>query len=115
MDPADPEPIDLVAWYPKAPARWWLRRNIAVLLGEIEIVHAEVYGEAIQVHKAPLDWLKAGGDGIVILADPADAFPYLRGIKIVAEDVAHGMELERCLRPPEPALPHIFVRQAVAA
>ena len=115
VDPADPEPVDLVAWHPKVPARWWLRRGIAVLLGEIEIVHAEVYDEPIQVHRTPLDWLKAGGDGIVLLTDPADAFSYLRGLKIVAEDVSHGLELERRLRPPVPELPHIFVRPAVAA
>ena len=115
MDPADPTPIDLIAWCPKAPARWWLRRGVAILLGEIEAVHGEVYGEPIRVYRTPLDWLRAGGAGIVILANPADAFPYLRGIKIVAEDVAHGLELERCLRPPEPELPRILIEQDVAA
>ena len=115
IDPADPEPIDLVAWFPGEPARWWLRRGTAVLLGEIEVVCAEVYDEPIQVRRTPLDWLKAGGDGIVILADPATASLYLRAIKIVAEDVSHGLELERSLRPPVIDLPRIFVRQDLAA
>ena len=113
--PADPAPIDHIAWYPDDPARWWLRRGTAVLLGEIEVVHAEVYGEPIQVHRTPLDWLKAGGEGVVIVADWEAAFYCLRGLSIVAEDVTHGDELRRRLRPRAPELPHILVRQDVAA
>ena len=114
IDPDAATPIDLVAWHMDQPNRWWLRRGTAVLLGEIEIVYAETYGEPIRIYRTPLDWLKAGGEGVVIL-DWTEAWFHLRGLKLGAEDHQHGEELQRRLRPPWSKGPQILVPRKAAA
>ena len=99
MDPDDAQPIDMVAWHMAQPSRWWLRRGAGVLLGEIEVEHAVTYGEPLRVHRTPLGWLRAAGEGVVIL-DWGAAWFYLRDLRLAAEDHDHPAELQRRLQPP---------------
>jgi hypothetical protein len=58
------EVCDLIAFYPEAPGRWWLRR------GEVEILGAEHLGERVFptiIHPNPMVWLQSGGNGVCIV------------------------------------------------
>ena len=109
------EVIDLVAWAVDRPGRWWLRTGEAVMLGEDALRAAYVCEVPLPVHRDPLRWWRANNWGVVIL-DPAVArFDLLHLAGIVAEDIAHGRELDRLMRGPKPPRPRIFVRKAEAA
>ena len=114
-DPADAAPIDLLGWYSHRPGRWWRRRGVAIILGEWAVELGETYDEPVRVYRTPLDWLRAGGEGLVIV-DWTEAYFRLAGLQLVASDVAHGEELQRRLRPPQPEGPRILVpRRRTAA
>ncbi len=67
------ELIDIVAWRPKVPDRWLLRTGAAVTLGASEY-HAltDEPAPALRVHQGPLEWLRAGGEGIGLLTRDRD-------------------------------------------
>lgn len=70
----DGDPIDLVAFH-GGPAPFvgsWLGR--VGMLGEDALWRAR---DALTVHAAPIDWLRAGRDGVVVV-DPVRAAPVLR-------------------------------------
>ena len=53
--------------------------------------------EGLEVHPTPLEWLRAGCHGVVIL-DPAKAAPLLRrAAPLQASSVAHGRVLRKIL------------------
>ena len=67
---------DLVCFYPQRPKRWWLRLGVADVLGESNFGRL-FHLDPTLIHATPLDWLKAGGDGFVVIdwqLDPVDAF-----------------------------------------
>src|SRR5215475_141995 len=61
--------IDLLAFHPAHPYRWALRRDSAEWLGAIPPQYLEP--EPVEVWQSPLDWLRAGCRGIVILSRDA--------------------------------------------
>ena len=94
--------------------RWRLRTGNAVMLGA-EALDAEVMGYGLRLFRDPLSWLRAGGDGAVILDDRA--WPQLLwAANIVADDVAHGQAVRAKLQQLS-SIPkiHVSQRAAVAA
>lgn len=63
--------VDLVAWLPGKPDRWYLRRGTNSVLGWHDLRHAIVYGRPIRVHATPFDWLLSGLEGCVPLTQEA--------------------------------------------
>ncbi len=66
---------DLVCFDLKQPTRWWRRLGVVDVLGEINFGRFRV--EPAVIHATSLDWLKASGDGFVVIdwaLDPVDAF-----------------------------------------
>ncbi len=64
----NPVLIDMLAWRPDDPARWWYRQgDVDVVLGaaHLDLAHAEAW--PISLHRTPLDWLRAGCRGAVLL------------------------------------------------
>ena len=64
----NPVLIDMIAWRPDDPARWWYRQGeVDVVLGidNLDLAHTE--GWPISLHRTPLDWLRAGCCGAVLL------------------------------------------------
>ena len=64
---------DLVAFRPSLPGRWWRRLGAVPVLGEENMRRFQV--DPLRVCATPLDWLRGGGRGVVIidwLPDPAD-------------------------------------------
>ena len=102
------EVVDLLAFRPADPGRWWSRRGIVAALGEESLTsfdHASVW-----VSRDPLKWLQVGATGICpVDLDPAavrDVLLRLPGID--AEDVAHGREIEALMSRSWTRLPPIY-------
>jgi len=63
--------VDLVAFKLDDPTRWWRRLGVADILGNAPSFTVEPK----TLHPTPLDWLRAGGTGLVVLdwsRDPVD-------------------------------------------
>jgi len=104
--------VDLAAWNPDdgALALW---RSVASMLGA-ENIFTPRLGEPLLVHETPLDWLRAGRDG-VFLVDPQRAAPLLR----LAEPLgvkrdAHGRSLHQVLTIPAPRIVVAKIARAAA-
>ena len=100
--------LDLLAFDPGDPDRWWLRRGQAVLLGSIYVSLALEARCALPVYSNAPNWLQADGEGVMVL-DWAMAPALLCDVEeFLAENVDLGTRLETALRP------EIWVMEAVA-
>lgn len=91
-------PVDLLAirLAPFAAASWLGR---VAILGEDDIA-----GQArVRVFRTPIDWLRGGCDGVVIL-NTGVARDRLAGKEVVAQDVEHGRWLKNALSFPPPRI-----------
>ena len=63
----NPVLIDMIAWRPDDPARWWYRTGEGAVLGvdHLDLAHTEAW--PISLHRTPLDWLRAGCRGAILL------------------------------------------------
>jgi hypothetical protein len=106
------EPADLVAWSTRHQELGAYFGAVSVL-GADDILAPRLTGEAaLLIHRTPLEWLKAGREGVVII-NAEDAAVALRDFgPFVARDVEHGKELRRIFRRREP---RIFVPDKRAA
>jgi hypothetical protein len=98
------EAFDLVAWHSRTGrlASW---RGAAFCLGDLEQLFNPAtwfMGDALRVHQSPLDWLRSGRDGIVILR-PGMAHAYLAHCpRLACADAAYARRVERWLERPKP-------------
>lgn len=106
---------DVVYWQPRCGefARW---NGRAFAIGEDVIRAAATYsfGACLNIFGDPLQWLRAGRDGLVV-ADWGQAFNKLRDVPRIAVVESLLDKLEQHLQPPR--LPEIFVlrqREVVA-
>jgi len=74
--------IDLAAWGPPRPPALWMTRG--ALLGAENLFGFRMR-EALEVHPTPLEWLRAGCQGVVII-DPKKSADLLRR---AAPQIAH--------------------------
>ena len=97
-------PVDLVVFHAGVTpfVGSWLGR--AGLLGEEQIRHAR---DILQVHATPLDWLRAGREGVCVV-DPLRAAPMLRDAGTMAVATPH--ERRRLVETISVRLPPIIVR-----
>lgn len=59
-------------------------------------------GDALWVHRNPLDWLKANREGIVIV-QPRFTYAYLRHVpRLAFSSAAHARQVQAWLHPPKP-------------
>lgn len=94
-------PGDLIAFDPRQPGRWWWRTDTAALLNPEAVDRAEHYDEQLVIHATPLDWLRAGGRGAVVLDWRAHLPLYLRGARNVVAGNAHtARRLQRAMTAP---------------
>lgn len=61
------ELVDLVAFNTITPERWLLRHGLGWALGLEEGLERFRWGDPLPLHKTPLDWLKAGCDGLCVI------------------------------------------------
>ncbi len=109
------EPVaDLIAFRTIDPGRWWLLTGAGVLLNPTARDRADYMGEPLLIHRTPLDWMRAGGDGVVVLDWAAFLPLHLGRVPLVAADLALGERLDEALnRPPAPT-PISVLRSAAA-
>jgi hypothetical protein len=102
--------VDLVAFHPRHPDRWALRRDAAEWLGAIEPQYLDPAPATI--FRSPLSWLRADCRGLVLLGDRASQYRILTLLhSIIAEDEQHATELRRVLMRPWPA-PQVIAPRA---
>ena len=105
------EVIDLLAFRPADPHRWWSRRGLVAALGEEAL--SEFSDEPVPIWGNPLAWLRSGATGICpVSGDPGavrDVLIRLPGI--VAMDVNHGRKIQRLLDRHWNKLPGVFVAE----
>ncbi len=64
----NPVLIDMIAWRPDDPTRWWYRQGeVDLVLGAEHLDLAHVEGWPITFEPTPLDWLRADCRGAVLL------------------------------------------------
>ena len=100
--------IDLVAWPLHAPDMFATAIGEADMLGILGMKSTPRcrFTEPLQLHRTPLNWLKAGCRGCVVL-NPRFGGYWLRRCDrhILTEDLAHGRELKAMLSKGTPGLP----------
>jgi hypothetical protein len=58
--------VDIIVFDPSRPTTWSLQVGIAKVLGRIDPQYLPPL-PAVRIHKTPLDWLRAGGDGLAFV------------------------------------------------
>jgi hypothetical protein len=84
----DPVLLALLAFDPADPDRWTLwPEGLAVMLGEAALREARYYNDLLPVYRNPLNWLRAGGGGVMPCDWPAfvHAVLWTPEIELVAE------------------------------
>ena len=103
---------DLVAWNSsrRKIASWF---GAAALLGADDILAPRLTPEgALPIYRTPLEWLRAGREGVVIVEACRAALELRDFGPLAAEDQIHGLELQRLFRRTEP---EIYVPERRAA
>lgn len=71
-----PDVVDLIAWQPAQPERWWWRVGTGHALG-LDLLNDDL---PVRIVSSPLAWLAAGGDALCILdwSQTSPVWPALR-------------------------------------
>ncbi len=110
----DTEPTDLVAFLPDNPAKWWRRLGYDALIDERAAFDASWGEEPITVHSTPLDWLRAGCTGCVVL-DPSQLHAtFLTATPEIIADmpVNEARQLQKCLQQPPHRVPKVSMPES---
>jgi hypothetical protein len=103
--------IDLAAWAPPQPPALWMARGS--MLGAENLFGFRMR-EALEIHPTPLEWLRAGCRGVVIINPQKSADLLRRAEPLQASSFAHGRTLRKLLevRPPRILVPSPTSRRA---
>lgn len=85
---------DLVGFHPDDPSRWWRRLGAVDLLGEEQVQDALDRRQPLRLHATPLDWLRNGCQGAVVLdwrAEPRRLFNGLPSVIADTPDLAERL------------------------
>jgi hypothetical protein len=117
-DSLDDDIGDLVAWFPDNPSRWWCRLGAVPFLNFQAVERAAFFREPLTLHPTPLGWLRASGEGAVIL-DPRAHLPLWLGdiASLLFEDATHARQIRAKMTAQERHLPefHVLTDMAEAA
>lgn len=115
VDPEAPNDADLVAFFPDRPMRWWTNAGAPILNFEA-VRRAEWFDRSLRLHASVLGYLRARGDGAVVLDSRADLRFWLAGIgTVIVDNARFGRDIERRLRQPSVRIPRIALPAAVKA
>ncbi len=97
------EIIDIAAWQPSThQLASWLDNAFAIEQDAIFNPATYAFGGALHVHRTPIEWLRAGRRGIVILRpDLAHAYLAQRD-RLAFEDESFARLVKRWIQPPRP-------------
>ena len=102
--------VDIAAWAPRS-GRIASYYGSAFAINEPAIFNPVTYmcDGALHVHETPLEWLREGRTGIVII-EPENAYHYLRTAERISVDVdAFAAKLAKWIEPPRPEA-RLFIR-----
>ena len=105
--------VDLVAWQPANPARWWLRRGAATVLGEQDIDRASCRSLPLHLFPTPMGWLLADDTICKCVVLAADGWREVAlGVgRVTVADSEHGRCVTRSMRQAQRWRgPEVFVR-----
>ena len=106
----DSEITDVIACLQSDPSRWFTHCHTGHPLGDDQLFAAEHCQKPIVLHRRPLDWFAARGEGVFI-TDWKMSGPALRSVPhIITDDPAFGREVEKRLTMPVRTCPPIRVR-----
>jgi len=96
----EPEIVDLITFRPETPLSWHSTTGQGVVLG---LDLGSRFGPPVAVFRDPVAWLRAGGDGTVILCwkRARDLLVGTPRREIIVQDKAHGREIEDALHRTE--------------
>ena len=94
------DPLDLIAFTPARPDRWYHRTGWGDVLGEDAIERAWLLEQPLTMHATPLDWLQAGGHGTCILDWSAARFALGNVRAFNCPTREYGLKLQRALSEP---------------
>lgn len=75
--------VDLVAWRSTRPDRWWLRTGLGWLLNGDACLYGGWDGHELTLAGTPLDWLRSGARGAVVLDWESPELYQLRGFETI--------------------------------
>lgn len=75
--------VDLCAWRTEQPSRWWLRTGAGWALGADDLLSSAWCDARRVLFASPLDWLKGGGVGGVVLDWDSPDLLQLRGLDTI--------------------------------
>ncbi len=105
---------DMVAFRPSSPNDWACRSRLCPILGEESVEVARWNRIPLLLHSNPLDWLRAGGQGAVILNWHRSPRLWLSDVSvIICDTVALGRRLSDALRQASLATPEIRISREV--
>jgi hypothetical protein len=109
--------VDLAAWDGKRLVTWKMTPAPAFCIGDLdEIFNPATYfaGGLLHIHCGPIEWLRAGCEGIVILR-PKLSYSYLKNVRrVLCSDEEVAALIHKHNRPRAPGT-KIFVRKGVSA
>lgn len=104
---------DLVAWLPRDSSRWWRRCGLMPILNPAALERAAWFREPLSVWSTPLRWLRASGNGIVLLDGTANLRLWLGDVDTIHADTYElGDDIDHRLRLPRVPRPEILVPRA---
>lgn len=107
--------LDLLRFDPLKPERWHLARGAVTALGAIEPQYLDP--RPVHIHETPLDWLRASGNGLVLLTsdwrEQRNTLMSCRG-GIAATDPNFGVRLRETMTRPI-LEPRIYVVKRIEA
>lgn len=109
--------LDLVAFSTSTPDDWLLRTGAGLALGLIDGFEPHTWGASVHLHKTPMDWLRAGGDGLCIVDWSApDIYLFNDLPHITVDDDGLRSQLVAAVQRPAHIVPvSVKKEQAIAA
>ena len=104
--------VDLLAFDPSSPSRWWLRTGAGLVLGDYAIERADWLEEALDLYPDPLAWLRGECAGAVILNWQCAPCRLADVKTIIAQTCELGCRVEEALKRPAIDFPEIRIRTA---
>ena len=101
----DGELVDLCAWFPDRPGRWWLRYGDVFVIGARNIAIAADFDNPIVLHSTPQEWALAHGHGACLLRWSFDPRGWFEGVSAVrCDSQALAARFQTAIRNWEPKL-----------
>jgi hypothetical protein len=89
--------VDLIAWSPKRPTDWRWRLGSATILNLDAVMVTSWDMPPVKVHATPLDWLRAGRDGCVILDWSSPDIGWLTSLPAIEAEPMINAKIKRAI------------------